>query len=623
MATITMNKEKNGIEVRFATKPDSSVLDALKANGFRWSGKQKMWYAKHTNERLEIVREFGEVSVSDEAPVKKSEIIDLWELTRVDDIENHYEALHITDTKEIAAIIRKHLRSRFPMCKWSVRSYNYSIDVSLLVSPYAFDSDILKAIVHYVYKYAQSYNYDNSDSYSDYYDVNFYGVYEQNIVSRYNYEQREATVREANAEQDFTEQKAAFDKAEIERKEREYKEYLETQREKEEEYKRQQVIRKSNHEKIMAGVKVKDVTPYYVLDCDSTNASKEDTVDGYFDDCDGDISVEHRRQNCRVTREVYMSAETYELFKNQLLDDYDFLDGKGGTATDDFRINAMEDYHRMSECERKTVEWYINDAVAVYVDGKLTIVIDPEGYSYARYVYFVDDKTRNGNELETTQVLSKEDVEEYKAEAEAIEIASKEIIEKEKINITWSNLQFDRFRTAMTEYVRENEIPLSENSVRMLPAGELKTTMYRVLNEPENAQTQIEKSGLLPYWKITIVQIGEFGGISVRCGLFCGYTIGKYVQYNNVVKLFFKPRNSRKETTLILNKEILIYNGWLEEIPEELLYKIENRENNGFLVTTKMTLFGSFDREQYDVALSHYKKQGHRPIVNTYKPVFD
>lgn len=623
MTIITMNKEKNGIEVRFAIKPDSSVLETLKANGFRWSGKQKMWYAKHTDERFEIVKGFGEVSISDKTSAKKTEIVDLWELTRVDDIENHYETLHITDTKEIAAIIRKHLRSRFPMCKWSVRSDYNSIDVNLLVSPYAIDSDILKAIVHYAYKYAQSYNYDNSDSYSDYYDVNFYGVYEQNIVSRYDYEQREATVGEENAEQDFAEKKAAFDKAEIERKEREYQEYLETQREKEEEYKRQQVIRKSNHEKIMAGVKVKDVTPYYVLDCDSTNASKEDTADGYFDDCDGDLPVEHRRQNCRVTREVYMSAETYELFKNQLLDDYDFLDGKGGTATDDFRINAMEDYRRMSELERKTVEWYIDNAVAIYVNGKLTIIIDPEGYSYARYVYFVDEKTRNGNELETTQAISKAEAEEYKIEADALEFASKEVIEREKIDITWSSLQFDRYKTAMTKYIRENEIPFSINSVRMLPEGKLKTAMYRLLNEPESAQTQIERCGLLPNQKITIVKISEFGGISVQCGLFCGYTIGKYAQYDNIVKLFFKPRNSRKERTMMLYSEVLIYNGWLEEFPEELFYKIEHKESDGFLVTTKMTLFSSFDRGQYDVAILHYKKQGHRPIINTYKPIFD
>jgi len=623
MTTITMNTEKNGIEVRFESKPNSSTLEILKANGFRWSGKQKMWYAKYTDERFEIVKSFGCVTTPDETSTISTDIIDLWELTRIDNIENHFEKLHIYDTKEIALRIRKHLRGRFPMCKWSVRKDGNSIYVNLLVSPYALDSEVLKAIAHYAYKYAQSYNYDNSDSYTDYFDVNFYGVYERDIVSRYDYEQREATVGETNAEQDFIQKKSAFDIAEKEREEKEYQEYFIQYKNREEERQRREAINKAIHKKIMAAIEFSDVEPYFVVDCDSTGRSKQDRIDGYFDDHDGEFPIKHCRQNCRVTREVHMNSDTYELFKNQLLDEYEFLDGKGGTATDDFRINAMEDYNRMSEHERKTVEWYINDAVAIYVDGKLKIVIDPEGYSYARYVYFVDSQTRSSKELETVQVISKADVEEYRTEAEALESASKAIIKRERIDDTWANSQFDKYRTAMTEYIRENGIPFSINSVRMLPEGELKLAMYRLLNESESAQTQIERCGLLPYQKITIVKIGEFGGINVQCGLFCGYAIGKYAQYDNIVKLFFKPRNSRKERTIMLYNEILIYSGWLEELPEELLYKTEYRESNGYGVTTRQTLFASYDKSQYDVAIAHYKKYGHKPIINTYKPIFD
>ncbi|MFS0855175.1 hypothetical protein [Paenibacillus taichungensis] len=51
--TITLNEEKNGIEIFFAQKPDSEVIEELKLNGFRWSrfngGK---WWAKQSAETI-------------------------------------------------------------------------------------------------------------------------------------------------------------------------------------------------------------------------------------------------------------------------------------------------------------------------------------------------------------------------------------------------------------------------------------------------------------------------------------------------------------------------------------------------------------------------------------------
>lgn len=52
--TLKENTEKNGIELSFTEKPDTDTLTALKANGFRWHNKRKIWYAKKTEERLEI-----------------------------------------------------------------------------------------------------------------------------------------------------------------------------------------------------------------------------------------------------------------------------------------------------------------------------------------------------------------------------------------------------------------------------------------------------------------------------------------------------------------------------------------------------------------------------------------
>lgn len=54
--TITKNAALNGIEVSFPSKPASSIIEALKAQGFRWHRKKALWYAKSTPERLEAVQ---------------------------------------------------------------------------------------------------------------------------------------------------------------------------------------------------------------------------------------------------------------------------------------------------------------------------------------------------------------------------------------------------------------------------------------------------------------------------------------------------------------------------------------------------------------------------------------
>ena len=54
MAAYTLNKELNGIEISFNSKPDSATLDSLKASGFRWHRVKKVWYAKQTEERLTL-----------------------------------------------------------------------------------------------------------------------------------------------------------------------------------------------------------------------------------------------------------------------------------------------------------------------------------------------------------------------------------------------------------------------------------------------------------------------------------------------------------------------------------------------------------------------------------------
>ncbi len=49
-ATINHNTTKNGIEVKFATKPGREVINSLKAQGYRWASREKLWYRRYSPE---------------------------------------------------------------------------------------------------------------------------------------------------------------------------------------------------------------------------------------------------------------------------------------------------------------------------------------------------------------------------------------------------------------------------------------------------------------------------------------------------------------------------------------------------------------------------------------------
>lgn len=61
-ATVTENTEKNGLEIRFPSKPAAEVLESLKAAGWRWSRFSQCWYTR----RSDAARQFAE-SLSGEA----------------------------------------------------------------------------------------------------------------------------------------------------------------------------------------------------------------------------------------------------------------------------------------------------------------------------------------------------------------------------------------------------------------------------------------------------------------------------------------------------------------------------------------------------------------------------
>lgn len=609
MTTITMNNEKNGIEIRFDGKPESSIIAALKENGFRWSGKQKMWYAKQSADRISFAEGLGEFSSSIKNKVEQHEKYNLWEMTRTDGIEDNYSKYHIHSTKEIAAIIRKHLRARFPMCKWSITSDYNSIRIDLLASPFCAESDEIKAIIHYAYKFAESYNYDNSDSMTDYFDVNFYGVYESSILS-YHYEQKEMTDDDKEMCKVFQQNKADFEAAEEIRKQKEFEEQMKQREIEEAEAKRCEEIRKANEQTIEDNHTVKEVD--YTIVNAKLVANKCNTFDE-----DSEYIKEHNRETCKVSREVYFSKDIYKKFITMFLTDFSFLAQMGGSRTDDRRIQSMTDYNMMTEEERETVEWYNIDCVAIYCDGELKLIVDPQGYNYARYVYVSDEQSQKVDTYHSDYGISEEEHQHNIELAETIEDVSTEIISQNEIEKTWQDETLDLYKACMKEWIYANKFKLNAGVVRAITIPELKTVMYKVLIEVDSIAEQFKNANLEAGQRITIVKFSDFGMMSVSKVTFHSYEIGQYAQYDNSVKMTFKPHRKKGLYYKWFYGDVIIYNGWYD-LPDTVLFDISYKEH---CITQKIQMV-SFDKKQYDAILEYFAEQGLKPIINTYKPHF-
>jgi len=60
-ATIKLNTEKQEIEIHFKNRPATTVLDDLKANGFRWGKTNKCWYKRDNHLARRTASKYGTV----------------------------------------------------------------------------------------------------------------------------------------------------------------------------------------------------------------------------------------------------------------------------------------------------------------------------------------------------------------------------------------------------------------------------------------------------------------------------------------------------------------------------------------------------------------------------------
>lgn len=134
-AVLRINEELNGIELYFDSKPEQEVLTHLKSNGFRYSGFKKCWWSKRTEKSMQVANGVTKQEISSSKTITKTKKkakgvnMSLWDATQWSELEVNKEQ----EVKEMAKEIRKHIRQRFPQCKFSVTT-GEAIYIALLTS---------------------------------------------------------------------------------------------------------------------------------------------------------------------------------------------------------------------------------------------------------------------------------------------------------------------------------------------------------------------------------------------------------------------------------------------------------------------------------------------------------
>jgi hypothetical protein len=634
---MVLNSEHNGVELSFNGKPELSILNTLKNAGFRWHNTRKIWYARQNDKTLAIAKQYADTETQEGSMATQSKPIILSLYNRVQFIEgntdtNKYNYRFIgsnyksgISVKDIAAEIRKHLKTRFPEVKFSITSDYNRITITIKSSPYqylklAYDPQFepseyrkyekennkeINAIKSYCQKLLDSYNYDDSDSMTDYFDVGFYG----HVDMDYNYTQTEQSEVIQIDIADFRQKLIEAEKAEEERKAEEFKQYLK-QKDIEAE---QAKIRAEQDKKDIAiinnNVSYVDLVAedqYMINNVLMANLNKNNTLDEYTEQIK---KSEYYNNDIKITRKViFKTEEAYNLFCNKLLYDFDFINGTGGSYTDDLRINSMTDYHNMDEEERKTVKFNL-EGIAVYCNDQLKFVIDAQGYSYSRYVGLIGEDTEQGS-IPQPEALTPEIIQ-YKIEAAQIEDISTDIVYNNGLIDKWQG-NTDYYKLILDEF-KQKQIKLKKGAIQQISIEELKIELYKLLSWSDTLQNQFNDANIAQGERLTLYYISDFGMVSQSRITFDSFESCKYAQYDNAVKLTFTPEHKRNKYYCYFyeGKCLIIFKGW-HILPDNVLYDIS--ESNGF--TCKKSKYLSCDRQQIEDIKTYFENEKHlKPII--------
>ncbi|MEH7760098.1 LPD29 domain-containing protein [Bacillus pumilus] len=518
--------------------------------------------------------------------------------------------------KLISKEIKKHLTQRFPGFKFSVRTggnYMYnSINIEIKKTPYEKKSIYLSAVREYCEAVLNHYRhcYSAADPYTDYAgSYNFYG----NVSIDWEYSQSEQT-EDIKTDCDMydlkSEEKANEEKI---KKDAEFKQYLEEEERRNKEYQRMQLEESEKAKEINSSVEIKELdeeNQYFVLNSKFANLNKNCTLTEYKKEVEkGDYSNE----DVRITKEIHFNnADAYENFGNMFMTNFDFLNETGGSFTEDKRINSYLDYDMMDELEKRTVKRF-RKGVAIYSEGKLMFVVDAQGYSYARYVGLIEG-CEIKNTVEHQQSIKEDDLKKLTTQADILEDISSSIIEELDLSKTWKNDGWKAYKNEFKKKMQLANISLSKSIIQQIQIPELKQNLYKFLMEVEGIQEQFEQALLKKGEKYTLCYISDLGSFITQQISFDSFEPTKYAQYDNAVKLVFKPQNKRKLYYTHFYSDLLIFKGW-HELPENVLNNV--KKSKGFL--TISSKYHSCDKQHFDEVLNYFKKQDIEPVINTYR----
>lgn len=649
--TYKINNELNGVEIYFNGKPIKEILTNLKENGFRWNGRKLCWYAKQSPSTIATAEAManGQQATTDTPQATPTatnkKVISLADRLNfiqgsTDKSQYHYHTVGSNytglSTKETAVEVRKHLKKQFPEVKFSVTSTYNKIRIEIKSSPYSnieteYNPEMtnhrrreekkelnpeLYGILDYCRLLLNSYNYDDSDSMTDYFNSHFY----DSVSIDYDYTQTDQTEAVKQDIENYRNHLIEVGKVEKIQRELEYQARLKEQEEQERQYQIRQEEREKEIDYINNNVEVKEIEEseqYFVIGSQFARMNKNNTLEEYQEEVGkGDCSL----KDVKITRELHFKdATALEYFSNQLLSNFDFLEGTGGAYTDDKRIQTMTDYYNMTEEERKTVQFNLL-GVAVYLDGKLQFLIDSQGHNYSRYVGLVDNVTILKDDYKMDQVITDGEVEELTTQAEIITDISFNVISDNDIVESWNGENWNLYKDTLKAMLKEKTIKPTKSIIQQIP-GELeslKVAMYRVLKEVDGMQEQFKEADLKQGQQITIFTMGEMlGQIGTRHTTVEEVKETEYAQYKDAIELIHKPKGKRQLYSSHYYKDILIYDGWIN-LPNDLLNNITS--GNGFISTQGK--YASFDMDQYDLVIDYLQDKGLKPLINTINPIF-
>lgn len=221
--------------------------------------------------------------------------------------------------------------------------------------------------VYATHKILNAANFDESDIMTDYFFVGYF--------SDIKFKLENVTAREKMTEEERSQliKEQAEEQARLEEKERQYREEQKA-REAEAEARRKEEEKDLKLINSTARITdLKDNEKYYIYDL----------IGGLGKECNENElkeTLERTQTNYKkveIAREIDLNRDAFAAFNKYYLNDFDFLRGFGGYLWDD-ENNEITEY---------------KNCIAIYSDDVLKLVIDPEGYSYARYVILPTDST--------------------------------------------------------------------------------------------------------------------------------------------------------------------------------------------------------------------------------------